>query len=93
MAPTVISAAVFSIIDFINRAASATPIAEAIVVFLVNAISTDPSGMITARKACGSKMIRRFWPNVSPRERAASAWPMGMVLTPERTDSQTNEAV
>ena len=41
MAPMVSSAAVFSIISFINSAASATPIADAIVVFFVNAISTS----------------------------------------------------
>ncbi len=58
--PTVTSAAVFSIISFISNAASATPIADAIVVFFVNAISTEPSGMMTARKACGSRTIRRF---------------------------------
>ena len=50
----------FSVISFISRAASATPIAEAMVVFFVSAINTDPSGMITARKACGSRIIRRF---------------------------------
>ena len=54
IAPMVASAAVFSIISFISNAASATPIAEAIVVFLVSAISTEPSGMMTARNACGS---------------------------------------
>ena len=37
------SAAVFSIISFISSAASATPIADAIVVFFVNAISTEPA--------------------------------------------------
>ena len=93
IAPTVNSAAVFSIISFISSAASATPIAEAIVVFFVNAISTEPNGMITARKACGSRMIRRFWLNVSPSDRAASAWPSGTVFTPERTVSHTNDAV
>ena len=93
IAPTVISAAVFSIISFISNAASATPIADAIVVFLVSAISTEPSGAMTARKACGSRTIRRFWPNVSPSDRAASAWPSGIVLTPERTVSQTKDAV
>ena len=93
MAPTTSSAAVFSIISFISSAASATPIAEAIVVFFVNAISTDPSGMIAARKAWGSRTIRRFWPNVKPSERAASAWPNGTVLIPARSVSQTNAAV
>ena len=63
----------FSIISFISSAASATPIAEAMVVFLVSAISTEPNGMITDRNACGSRTIRRFCPNVSPSDRAASA--------------------
>ena len=93
MPPTTSSAAVFSIISFISSAASATPIAEAIVVFLVSAINTEPSGISTARNACGSSMIRRFCPNVSPSERAASAWPTGTVFTPARTVSQTNAAV
>ena len=93
MVPTVTSAAVFSVISFISSAASATPIAEAIVVFLVNAISTEPSGMSTDRKACGNRIIRRFWPKVKPSERAASAWPSGTVFTPERTVSHTNDAV
>ena len=83
----------FSIISFISSAASATPIADAIVVFLVSAIRTDPNGAITARKACGSRMIRRFWLNVRPSERAASACPTGTVFTPARTDSHTNAAV
>ena len=73
MPPTSSSAEVFSTISFINRAASATPIADAMVVFLVRAISTEPSGMITARNACGSMMIRRFCEKVRPSERAASA--------------------
>ncbi len=93
MVPTASSAAVFSIISFINSAASATPMAEAIVVFFVNAISTDPSGMSTARNAWGSNTIRRFCPNVKPSDRAASACPSGTVLTPERTVSHTNDAV
>ena len=81
--PTNNTAAVFSIISFINSAASATPIADAMVVFFVNAISTEPSGMMTARKACGSMTIRRFCPKVKPSERAASAWPSGTVFTPD----------
>ena len=62
-------------------------------VFFVNAISTEPSGMMTARKACGNRIIRRFCQNVKPSDRAASAWPSGTVLTPERMVSQTNDAV
>ena len=62
-------------------------------VFFVSAISTEPSGMMTARKACGSKTIRRFCPKVKPSDRAASTWPSGTVFTPERMVSQTNDAV
>ena len=51
------------------------------------------AGAITARKACGSTMSRRFWAKVRPSERPASAWPSGTVLMPERRDSQTNAAV
>ena len=40
--------------------------------------------MMTARKACGSRIIRRFCPKVKPSERAASAWPSGTVLHAER---------
>ena len=83
----------FSTIVDISRAASATPIELAMVVFLVSAISTLASGAITARNACGSTMMRRFWVNVRPIARAASAWPAGTVLMPERIASQTNVAV
>ena len=71
--PTVNTAAENSNITFISNAASATPIADAIVVFFVYEISTEPTGMMTARKACGSRTIRRFCANVRPSDRAASA--------------------
>ena len=38
-------------------------------------------------------MACRDWPKVSPTARAASAWPVPTLLTPERTASQTNAAV
>ena len=82
-----------SIISFISSAASATPIAEAIVVFFVSAISTEPIGMRTARKACGSSTIPRFCPKLRPSDLAASACPSGTVFTPARTVSHTNAAV
>ena len=63
----------FSISVVISSAASATPMAEATVVFLVSAISTEPSGAMTARIACGSTMMPSTWVNVSPIARAASA--------------------
>ena len=63
----------FSTMVDISRAASATPILAATVVFLVSAISTEASGTITDRSACGSTISRRFWENVSPIARAASA--------------------
>ena len=61
-------------------------------VFLVRAISVLPSGVIAPRKACGSTTSRRLWVKVSPTDRAASAWPVGTVLMPLRSDSQTNAA-
>ena len=48
---------------------------------------------MTARKACGSTTIRSVWVKLSPIERAASAWPNGTVLTPDRRTSQTNADV
>ena len=78
---------------FISSAASATPIAEATVVFLVSAISTEPSGAITARIACGSTTMPSTWVNVRPIALAASAWPGGTVLMPDRIASQTKVEV
>ena len=77
----------------ISSDASATPIADAIVVFFVSAISTLPRGAIAARNACGSTMSRRFW-----RERQADgARRLGLAdrhgVDPGRSDSQTNAAV
>ena len=63
------------------------------VVFFDSAMRTLPSGAITARPACGRTMIRRVCAKVSPIARAASAWPAGTVLMPERSASQTNAAV
>ena len=83
----------FSISVIISAAASATPMAEATVVFLVSAISTDPSGAITARMACGRTTMPSTWVNVRPIARAASAWPAGTVLMPDRMASQTNVEV
>ncbi len=83
----------FSIIDFISRAASATPIAAATVVFFVNAISTLVSGPTAARKACGSTTRPSTWEKPRPMARAASAWPTGTVLMPARIASHTKAEV
>ena len=78
---------------FIKNEASATPMTDAIVVFFVSAISTLPSGPMTARNAWGSTTMVTFWVNVIPSERPASACPTGTVLIPDRNDSATNDAV
>ncbi len=41
----------------------------------------------------GEHHLPIVWPNVRPIARAASAWPSGTALTPERTASQTNAEV
>ena len=45
------------------------------------------SGGITVRRACGRMMRESTWLNFMPMLRAASAWPTGTLLTPERTAS------
>ena len=76
-----------------RKKASATPNAPATVVFLSSAICTLASGGTEARNACGSTTWRITPPNGSPIARAASAWPSGTALTPERIASQTNVEV
>ena len=71
---------------------SATANALAIEVFFVSAMTTLISGGTTVRKACGSTMCRSVWANVSPIDRAASAWPTPTELMPERTASQKKAA-
>ena len=66
-----------------------TPMTTATVVFFVSAMSALPRGTIAPRNACGRMTSRSDWLNVSPIERAASACPSGIVLTPERSASQT----
>ena len=75
------------------RPASATENPAAIVVFFSSAISVLISGGTTERTACGSTTWVSVWPKVSPSARAASAWPSGTVLMPERTTSQMNAEV
>jgi hypothetical protein len=61
-------------------------------VFLISAITTLMIGGTTVRNACGSTTSRSDWVNVSPIERAASAWPTPTALMPDRTASQKNAA-
>lgn len=61
--------------------------------FFVRAMKMLLSGGITERVACGRTTSRRVCGNDMPIERAASAWPSGTVLMPERTASQTNDEV
>ena len=77
----------------IRAAASRMPKAAATEVFLSSAISTLVSGGTVARSACGSTTWVIVPPKVRPIARAASAWPSGTELMPERTASQTNELV
>ena len=77
---------------FIRPEASATDAAAATVEFLVRAMSTLPSGATDPRNACGRMISRAAGQNDSPIARAASAWPTGTVLTPERSASQTKAA-
>ena len=46
-------------------------------------------GGMTERVACGSTTSLITWPNVRPSARAASAWPTGTVLMPDRMVSAT----
>ena len=89
---TVTLAVSFSMIVFIRPEASATPMIDATVVFLVRAMSTEPSGAMAPRNACGRITSRIDWANVRPMERAASAWPRSTVLTPDRSASHTKAA-
>ena len=74
----------FSMIALSARGLGDTDI-DATVVFLVSAMSTDPSGATAPRKACGRihPAPATLGPGRSPIHRAASAWPAGTVLTPQ----------
>ncbi len=67
--------------------------APAIEVFLVSAMTTLISGGMTVRTACGRITDPSVCENVSPMLRAASAWPTGTLLMPERIASAKNGAV
>ena len=67
--------------------------APATEVFLTRAIRMLISGGITVRRACGRMIRRSTWLNFMPMLRAASAWPAGTLLTPERTASQMKAEV
>ena len=56
----------FSIVDFINRDASPTPMTDAMVVFLDNAIKVLPNGTIDARNAWGKRWQRSFVQRTAP---------------------------
>src|SRR5699024_6684376 len=83
----------FSIVDFINSEASATPMVEAMVVFLVKAMSVFPSGTIAARTACGNTIFRNESEKLNPRDRPAAACPKSNMLNAERNDSATEVEV
>ena len=70
-----------------------TPKKPASAEFLIIAMITLPSGTTAAFQACGSTTKRRFWLNVRPIARAASACPGETALMPERSASQTNAPV
>ena len=78
---------------FIRKKASVTPKMPQTVVFFSSAIWTLASGGHVARNAWGRITWRIEPPNGSPIARAASAWPSGTALTPERIASQTNVEV
>ena len=78
---------------FIRKNASLTPKTPQTVVFLSSAICTLASGGTDARNACGSTTCRIVPPKGRPIARAASAWPSGTALTPERSASQTKHDV
>ena len=71
---------------------STTEMALASEVFFVRAISTFVSGATTLRSACGG-YEPQVCGNVSPIDRAASAWPTPTALMPERMASATNAPV
>ena len=67
-----------------------TPKTAATEVFLSRAMRALATGGTEARNACGSTTWLITPANGSPMARAASAWPSGTALTPERSASQTN---
>ena len=73
--------------------ASATPKTAATEVFLISAICTLASGGTEARNGLRQHHLRITPVNGSPMARAASAWPSGTALTPERSASHTNAEV
>ncbi len=76
-----------------RNVASAMPKPAASDVFLVRAMKHAGQGGTTQRNAWGSRTCVIVMPKGMPIERAASAWPSGMPLTPERMASVTKEAV
>ena len=78
---------------FIRAVASRTRTPPATEVFFSSAISTLASGGTAARNAWGSTTWRMTPAKVQADARAASAWPSGTALMPERIASQTNVEV
>ena len=70
-----------------------TPKTPATDVFLSRAMRVLASGGTEARTAWGSTTWRITPLNGRPMARAASAWPRGTALTPERRASQTKHEV
>ncbi len=59
-------------------------------VFLVRAMKTLMRGGMVIRNACGRITSETVWRNPRPTLRAASAWPTGTPLMPDRSASATN---
>ena len=70
-----------------------TPKTAVTVVFFSSAICTLANGGTDARTACGSTTLRITSVKGSPMARAASAWPTGTALIPDRIASQTKADV
>ncbi len=70
-----------------------TPNAPTTAEFLNIAMMTLPSGGTVLRRACGITTWLSDSLKVRPIARAASAWPAGTELTPERTASHTKALV
>ena len=70
-----------------------TPKAPATVVFFSSAICTLARGGTEARNGLGQHDLAHHARNGSPMARAASAWPSGTALMPDRSASQTKDEV
>ena len=82
----------FSMIVFIRPRASATPMIDATVVFLVRAMSTEPSGAMAPRNAWGRITSRSDWAKVRPIDAGRLGLARGHGVDAERSASQTKAA-